>query len=423
MPSVAEQKPFSAAPLIGPHCPPAGRPPCAPARWVHAVPHLDPKYGGLSAVVPALSSSLAETGSCSVSLAAFCRTGEYFTPPLAAGVSPRYFPLGWTAWLSHRRTRDDFRQVVREATGVHIHGLWQMSTAVAARAAQACNKPYLISAHGMLESWALANKKVKKAMYATLFERSNLRSATCLHALTAAEARDYRRFGLPNPIAVIPNGVAIPPDSSPEPFLRRFPGLRRKRLVLFLSRLHAKKGLDLLTQAWSDVSRRWPEAQLVLAGPDFEGTQARIESQLEGLGIRHRVTFTGMLSGDLKWSALASAECFVLPSYSEGLSVSVLEAMGMGLPVVITRQCNLPEVSDFDCGWTIEPDSGQLASALRSLLSAPDRERSSFGKNGQRLVADRYSWPVIGKQMAAVYRWLAGGCAPHTINLQEGKKS
>ena len=160
----------------------------------------------------------------------------------------------------------------------------------------------------------------------------------------------------------------------------------------------------------------------MLAGPDSDGTQARVEKQLDELGIRNRVTFTGMLMGDLKWGALASAECFVLPSYSEGLSVSVLEAMGMGLPVVITRQCNSPHISQAGCGWTIEPDSEQLACALRDLLAASAADRSSFGKNGRRLVARRYSWPVIAEQMTALFDWIAGGGpAPRNLNLLEGK--
>lgn len=414
MPTLAEQNPISAASLDGvkSHA----------ARWVHVVSHLDPKYGGLSSAVPALSSAIAGARSYAVSLAAFCQTGEHFAPPPACGVSPYYFPVGRPDWVSNRTTRQAFRQLVSDAAGVHVHGLWQMSTSVAARAAQANKKPYLISAHGMLESWALANKKVKKALYAALFERRNLRAAACLHALTEAEAHDYRRFGLTNPIAVIPNGVAVPADASSESFLTRFPALRGKRLMLFLSRLHAKKGLDLLAAAWARTCRQWPEAHLVLAGPDCEGTQARVEGHLDELGIRNRVTFTGMLAGSLKWSALAAAECFILPSYSEGLSVSVLEAMGMGLPVVITRQCNLPEVAQYDCGWSIEPDSGQLASALRNLLEAPASDRSSFGKNGQRLVARRYSWPVIGEQTTALYDWLiGGGPAPNSLNLRQGK--
>ena len=121
--------------------------------------------------------------------------------------------------------------------------------------AREAGKPYIIAAHGMLEGWALQQKKLKKTLYSLLVERPNLRGAACLQALTRAEADDYRRFGLKNPVAVIPNGVDVPPQVSSDLFLWTFPQLKGKRLVTFLSRLHRKKGLDILCQAWSRIRR------------------------------------------------------------------------------------------------------------------------------------------------------------------------
>lgn len=399
---------------------PASAPlPTPAANWVSVVSHLDPKYGGLSAAVPALSSAIQATGKYSVTVAGFCQPGEHFHPELPAGVEFRYLPVSRIQWVQNGRARREFRRLVAQSAGVHIHGLWQMSTAAAARLAQAEGKPAVISAHGMLESWALAHRGLKKKIYAALLERRNLQAAACLHALTEAEAADYRHFGLTNPIAIIPNGVDVPRAASGDLFLDRFPELRGRRLVLFLGRIHFKKGLDILAEAWARICPAWPEAHLVLAGPDFENTQAEIAQRLADAGIAGRVTFTGMLKGDLKWSALAAAECFVLPSYSEGLSVSVLEAMGMGKPVIVTKQCNLPEIAQHACGLVIDPRANQLESALASLLGASARERSSFGKNGASLVAERYSWPVIGEHMAALYSWLGGGPRPTAFHLDE----
>lgn len=395
-------------------------PASAVPSWLSVVSHLDPKYGGLSAAVPALASAVANTGRYQVKIAGFCRSSEHFQPDVASGVDFAYLPIEHLAWIRKRAAREQFRQAASASAGIHIHGLWQLSTAAAARAAHRVDKPSVISAHGMLESWALANKGLKKKLYAALVERSNLQSAACLHALTEAEASDYRQFGLTNPIAVIPNGVDIPTGISPELFLARFPALREKRLLLFLGRIHFKKGLDILAEAWATVSRAYPAAHLVLAGPDFEGTQVKISGRLAALGADRATTFTGMLPGAEKWSALAAAECFVLPSYSEGLSVSVLEAMGMGKPVIVTKQCNLPEVASHECGWTIEPRTAELASALEAVLRATAHARSLFGNNGRRLVADRYSWPAIGQQMADLYSWLGGGAHPSSFAFHAG---
>ncbi|MDQ2777577.1 MAG: glycosyltransferase [Acidobacteriota bacterium] len=388
------------------------------ARWTHVVSHLDPKYGGLSAAVPALGSAIAEASRFTVSINAFCHEREHFSPAPGERVDVRYMPLGRFEFWRDAEARRDFNRTVAGSAGVHIHGLWQHSTSAAAQAARTLDKPYVVSAHGMLERWALANKRLKKAVYAALFERRNLQRAACLHALTEAEADDYRRFGLPNPIAVIPNGVTIPSASSPERFLNQFPSLRGKRLVLFLGRIHFKKGLDGLCQAWAQVRSQWPDAHLVLAGPNSENTRSRIEALCGSLGITRDVTFTGMVSGELKWSALAAAECFILPSYSEGLSVSVLEAMGMGLPVIITEQCNLPEVAANDCGWVIQPRAEQIASALNSFLRASSSDMAQVGRNGRSLVDRRYTWPRVGEQMSSLYEWLLGGSVPSDIELR-----
>ena len=389
-------------------------------NWVSVVSHLDPKYGGLSAAVPALGAAVHGAGEFSVSLAGFCVNGEYSAPAASTPVKTHYMPFGYVNWLRSQSSRSELQNLIKRSTGVHIHGLWEQSTLVSARLARSYNKPYLMSAHGMLEPWALKNKRVRKAVYAALVERANLRRANCLHALTRAEAADYRAFGLRNPIAVIPNGVEIPLNVSKEAFLKQFPRLRGQRLLMFLSRIHFKKGLDMLCRAWASVAPRWPDSHLVLAGPDFENTQSRVESLIEHLGIKNRVTLTGMLKRDLKWSALKASECFVLPSYSEGLSVAVLEAMGVGVPVLITKQCNLPEVESSGCGWVIEPRAEELAVSLENVLSGSAASLGAMGANGQRLVAERYSWPVVGEQMSALYSWLQGGPYPATVEVDSG---
>lgn len=392
-------------------------------RWLHVVSHLDPKYGGLSSVVPQLNAAIASLGQYSVQLAGFCQPGEHFVPKQASRVAVEHLPLGRREWMINSEWKDLFRRLLASSLGVHVHGLWQQSSAVAAPLARNTGKPYLISAHGMLESWALRSKRWKKSLYMALVERANLQGATCLHALTQSECEDYRRLGLHNPVAVIPNGVEVPTYVSEHKFLDQFPNLRGKRLILFLGRIHFKKGLDILCQAWARLHAQWPETQLVLAGPDFEGTQAQIEQLIADLHLSRRVTFTGMLAGELKWSALAASEVFVLPSYSEGLSVSVLEAMGAARPVIITENCHLPEVAHHGCGWVIQPNVDELQAALSESLRLSSTEREELGGRGKQLVASRYSWEVIGRQMSSLYRWIEDDCLPADVEIQFGRRT
>jgi len=386
-------------------------------RWVNVVTHLDASYGGLSAVVPRLASTIASSTNFAIDLAAFCVPGEKYSASDYPALSITAWPASRMAWLKQGRLKADFRDRLKDADGIHIHGLWEQSTSAAANAAHALRKPYIVSAHGMLEAWALKNKRLKKAIYAALAERSNVKGAACLHALTHAEAGDYRRFGAKGPIAVVPNGVAIPQTLDPEPFLNAFPSLRGKQLVLFLGRIHFKKGLDILVEAWASVAKRWPEAQLVLAGPDFEGTRASVETMIAERGLNERVLFTGMLRDDLKWSALAAAQCFILPSYSEGLSVSTLEAMGTGLPVIVTEQCNLPEVAQFETGWVIQSNAGAVASALDECLQNSQAMNEAIGERGRTLIGERYNWAAVGRQMSEVYGWVQGGAFPASVEI------
>lgn len=393
-------------------------------RWVEVVSHLDPRYGGLSAAVPELAGSLAEGlggTAMDVSLAAFCAAGEEYAP---AGFGPdrmRFWPASRGSWLKDRMRggtlRQGLQEQIRNADGVHLHGLWEGSTAEAAGAARRLGKPYVISAHGMLEPWALAKKRVKKLVYAALVERENVAGATCLHALTEAEAEQFVAFGARSPIAIIPNAVECPTDVDERMFLREYPALRGTRVVLFMARLHAKKGLDLLLEAWGSIAVRHPDARLVLAGPDSDGTEARLRAEVARAGLGESVVFAGMLRGEMKWSALAAAEGFVLPSYSEGLSVAVLEAMGMGLPVVVTRQCNLPEVGTHGAGWVTEPDADEVCGALKNLLDRTPAENCAMGARGARLVKERYAWPVVARQMSEVYAWALGGPMPEHVDL------
>jgi glycosyltransferase involved in cell wall biosynthesis len=379
--------------------------------WLQVVSQMDPKFGGISALMPRMCESTNAAGTL-VSIAAFCGADED-TRELERGSIPfSRFPLGRMRWVSDGRFRDGFNKLVRFSDGLHIHGIWDEHSVASGALARSAGKPYIVSAHGMLERWAVQHKKLKKWLYSLLLERNNLRQAACLHALTKAEVEDYRRYGLTNPIAVIPNGVDVPRIANSELFLEAYPHLRGKRLILFLSRIHHKKGLNILCQAWRNVNRKVGDAHLVLAGPDSENTRSSIESLVDQLGIRASVSFTGMLRDSMKWSALAAAELFVLPSYSEGFSVAVLEAMGMAVPVLISRPCNFPEVAEEGCGLVIDSNAPELEDALLVLLNGNRSDLVRMGNCGRELVEARYTWPAVGKQMAEVYEWMLGGPEP-----------
>lgn len=388
-----------------------------PGTWLQVLSHLDRKYGGLSAVVPALAAELRARQKVSTRLAAFCAPGEN-TGERAADVS--IWPASHSQWVAQSALRRNFAQTVAGCDGVHIHGLWDASSVWAATAARQAKKPYLVSAHGMLEPWALEQKALKKRVYGALVERRTLDGAACLHALTTAEADDYRRFGCTRPIAVIPNAVEAPRTIDCDLVRSKFPAVAGKRIVLFLGRLHIKKGIELLLEAWASVQTDHPDAVLMLAGPGEESYVRSLRARAADLRIAEHVLFADMLQGDAKWSALQAAHVFVLPSYSEGLSVATLEALCAGTPVIVTDACHLPEVAEAECGWTIATAVQPLEQALHASLDATPDERQTMSGKARQLANHRFSWRTVSEQIAELYSCVLGGGIPQRSHYLGG---
>jgi glycosyltransferase involved in cell wall biosynthesis len=363
--------------------------------------HLDQRFGGIAASLPRFCEALTQTGRFTSRLIALCNADEVAPESYPADTVIR-LPSGRLRWVWDSRLHAELGNAIRQSSVVHIHGLWQEHSAAAARLCRQLGKPYLVSAHGMLEPWALNRAKWKKKAYFGAVEGNVLRRAVALRALTQAELTFYRNLGLSNPIEVLPNGVDLPLRSSPHPFLEAFPYLADRRLIIFLGRVHPKKGLDILFRAWAQVRTGFPGAHLVVAGPDEDQTVSTLVSIARDLGIENQITFTGMLRGPLKWSALSAASAFVLPSHSEGFSVSVLEALGSGLPVIVSRACYFPEVVESGCGWEIEPNESELVRTLSDALSMPPPTLSEMGRRGRVLAETSFSWTAIGQRAADI---------------------
>jgi glycosyltransferase involved in cell wall biosynthesis len=232
-----------------------------------------------------------------------------------------------------------------------------------------------------------------------------------LHATAASEARSFRRLGLSNPAAVIPNAVDaeefadLPSRSVID---ESWPALRGRRIVLFLSRLHPKKGLVNLASAWGSVAPDFPRARLVIAGPDRSNHAAQVREALQEEGVSDRTMLVGGVYGRQRLALLGHADLFVLPTFSENFGVAVAEALAAGVPVITTTGAPWRELRQRRCGWWIEPEATPLAVALREALALPDAERRQMGARGRKLVQERYSWQSVAVQMADVYRWILG---------------
>ena len=398
------------------------------SRVLHVTSWLSRQGGGIPPVIWALARETNQRGHpCSVLglkdewMEMDCNGDQV---PFSAGDVWGPKALGFSPDLNNQLSAS-----VQPGTIIHSHGLW-MHPGIAARKCCVRNGcPLLISPHGMLEPWALNRSPLKKKLAAWWFEDKNLREADCLHALCAAEAENFRRYGLKNPIAIIPNGVDLPKggkhpvthgndetgkiESGDLPVVANDvagkisqPGGRR--CVLFLSRLHPKKGLINLLHAWRQIAGDFKDWCLLIGGhgdPDYE---QGLKTLAKDYGLEKSVVFTGPLYGEDKRRALAGADVFVLPSFSEGFSMAILEAVAAGLPVLLTPECNFPELAKAGAAIEVSTQAPILEKGLRQILQISDEERKAMGRKGTELVRQSYTWPAIAERMCKLYEWLAG---------------
>jgi glycosyltransferase involved in cell wall biosynthesis len=286
---------------------------------------------------------------------------------------------------------------------VHCHGLWRNIGRITAKWCRDNNIPLVISPHGTLEPWALAHRPFKKKVALSLYQRRDLAGATAFHACSEKEAEGIRRFGLKQPIAVIPNGTTLPQSTQP---LR--PSAKNKlKTALFLSRIHPVKGLPMLLEAWQAAGP--PDWRLIIAGTDDGNYLSAMKRKAKDLNLERVVEFIGPLFGEGKDSAFRNADMFVLPSYSENFGIVVAEALSYGVPVLATTGCPWSELETRDCGWWVDPTVDGIRAGLTHAFSSTTERRSQMGQRGRVLVLQRYQWPAIASRFRDFYRWIATG--------------
>jgi poly(glycerol-phosphate) alpha-glucosyltransferase len=278
------------------------------------------------------------------------------------------------------------------------------------RAARMLGVPRIVSPHGMLDRWAMARSALKKRTAAAVYERRHVLGARCAQALSTREVGDLKRFGFPGPIAVIPNGVHLPAGGHAASEWRQSLPVDAN-VLLYLGRIHPKKGLSELIEAWARLPGRARGAAerwwLVIAG---WGERAYVDTLKETVakGQIGRIRFVGPQFGGEKAGSFAAASAFVLPSHSEGLPLSALEAWAFGVPSILTAACNLSE--GFAVGAAIEtkPDPDAILEAVLQMVGMAPAGRARMGDAGCRLVRDRFSWAKVAERTFSMYRWVAG---------------
>jgi glycosyltransferase involved in cell wall biosynthesis len=270
------------------------------------------------------------------------------------------------------------------------------------------DKPLVYHPQGFFDPWILRRSRGKKRLAHWLFEDANIKHVRWWRAVSSKEAEQIRAVvGSRAIVHVIPNGVdldevdsfqfAVGSEETEPAWMKR----KRPKRLLFLSRIHAKKGLDLLVPAWGKLTKEFPDWELLIVGPDEGGFQAIVEKMIADCGCGDTCWIHPAVSGAEKHALLRTADLFVLPSYSEGFPMAVLEAAAHRIPVVQTDECNFPELTVAGGAWECRPERDAVEAALREALTAEDAEREERGLRGRELVERSYSWDQIAGSVLA----------------------
>ncbi|GBL08738.1 alpha-D-kanosaminyltransferase [Microcystis aeruginosa Sj] len=382
-------------------------------KILQIVPSISLVYGGPSQMVLGLSAALAQLGQ-DVTIITTDSNGDTGQAPLDVplgvpvsqnGYQIYYFPcspfrrykfsLDLFTWLANRAKDYDI---------AHIHALFSPVSSISASIARYHQLPYILRPLGTLDPADLQKKRQLKQIYANFLEKPNLAAAAAIHFTSQQECQTAERFNIKTKDIVIPLGVDFfNPQALP---VTGFDLPQNKPIILYMSRLDPKKGLDLLLPSLESLLEKGLDFHFVLAGgnPQDSEYENRIKNQIERSILGKNTTITGFVTGEVKNSLLARADLFVLPSYYENFGIAVAEAMAAGIPVVISDRVDLhPAVTAAAAGWVTACQLEDLTNTLATAITNPEI-RQQRGKNARDLVLNQYSWSAIADQLLTVYQ-------------------
>ncbi|NEQ43705.1 MAG: glycosyltransferase [Leptolyngbya sp. SIOISBB] len=387
-----------------------------PLKILQIVPSISLVYGGPSQMVRGFSQALSATGA-EVTILTTDSNGDVdeapLDVPLGVPVKEDNYTVYYFRCSPFRRYKfsiDLLRWLWDHAQDydiAHVHALFSPVSSLAATVLRQQGIPYLMRPLGTLDPADLQKKKQFKKLYAAVLEHPNLAGAAAIHFTSEQEAQVSERFGTNTPGIVLPLGVTpLPPTATEIDVYDRFAIPRDRPILLFMSRLDPKKGIDLLIPALETLQQEGLDFHLVMCGanPQDREYEQSVHRQVEESSLRSHATLTGYVAGDIKAALLQAADLFVLPSYYENFGISVAEAMLAGSPVVISNQVHIWDtIQKTESGWICECTVDSVTAQLRDALKSPN-ERTQRGHNAQRCAKNYYSWDAIAERALSIYQ-------------------
>ena len=304
---------------------------------------------------------------------------------------------GLAMWAGFNRS---FRTQLRRGAPhlIHIHGMWDPYLAAFADEARRLEVPYIVAPHGMLEPWSMSVRSVRKMLALKSYQGTLLTHAAAIHATSELEADNLRRLiNARTPVFIVPNCVEPPPSAVTKPS----PPRGEKKVLLFLSRIHEKKGLDILLRAWNDL--RPADWRLLIVGSGEAEYLAQLARFCASNAVPD-VEFKSHVEGAEREDVFARASAFVLPTYSENFGNVIAEALIRGLPVITTTGTPWSDIVAHECGWYIEPTLDELRTTLAAVVATDPQTLQRMGERGRKYATDHFSLSVVRRALLQMYQ-------------------
>ena len=362
-------------------------------KIIHFIPSIDRTAGGTTSYMQLLAKELGKL--CELYIA----TAPSENPVTMENAQIKFIPCNWKQRKSMKNAWLKLLQEIKPDV-VHINCCWLPQCAWAQLWAQKAGYKVVLSPHGMLEPWIMARHYwTRKFPALLLYQKKAIAKADCLHATAESEKENLLKLGYNNRIEIIANGIDVENIELKQEW-------KRKKQILFLSRIHVKKGINFLLEAVAELKKELTGYTIHIAGEGDEQYINQLKEQGKQLGIESMVDFCGGVYGEKKWQLFRDADIFVLPTYSENFGIAVAEALASGTPVITTNGTPWEELNTRHCGWYTEIGTEATAKALRQFLQTPEEELENMGKRGRKLIEEKYSTTMVAYHMNELYKKL-----------------
>jgi len=386
------------------------------------IENLDDTYGGPAKSVPYLAKSLEELGVKNTLLSIKYHNNESNEVIKKNTLKWISFSYNYIKKIRYSKALKSYlTDVIKKDKDIllHTHNLWNYIPYVVYSLGVNYKVAYILAIRGSLYPWSLAQSSLQKKIAWVLFQKKALNNASCIHVTDKAELEAVRTLDITSPIALVPNGINLDEFKSmnDKDTAKENLGLEKdKKYILFLSRVHPKKGLEYLVQSWIKLAKKYKNWDLLIVGPLYDQKyHKKIEDEIVKNNLQDRVHFTGMIGGAKRIDCFSASTLFVLPSHTENFGIAIAEAMAAKLPVITTHGTPWQEIEEYDAGWWVELSQKNIDNTLNEALDSSDDELKQKGLNGFDLI-QKYEWKYQAKKMKEVYEWvLDGGEKPEFV--------